>query len=128
MSWIWNFLAGIGRMSRNAWNEVSQQAKEAELRRMREQGRRGVAPGDYNQIWSHEDSSSHDHDSWGTDSIWGNHGGGAWWQDNSDQGGIFGSSDTSFGDYGGGDFGSGDFGGGFDGGGFDGGGDGGGGD
>ena len=39
MSWIWNFLAGIGRMSRNAWNESSQQAREAELRRMIREGR-----------------------------------------------------------------------------------------
>ena len=124
MSWIWNFLAGIGRMSRNAWNEASQQAREAELRRMREQGRQGIALDAYSQSWSQEDSSSDDHDTWGQDTDWGGGGGGSWWQDSAGQGGIFGSSDTSFGDYGGGDFGSGVFGGG----GFDGGGDGGGGD
>ena len=117
MSWIWNFLAGIGKMGLNAWNEVSQ---EAELRRMREQGKRGIAPDDYTQNFNQEDSSDDDYDHEELDTDWSN--GESWLEGNSDQGGLFGSSDTSFGDYGGGDFGSGDFGGGFDGGGGDGGG------
>lgn len=116
MSWIWNFLATLGRMGRNVWNEAAEQARNAELRRMREQGRKGISPDGTTGDWGHGDSYSGDKHSQEQDTGWGVGSGDFWGQNNNDQGSVFGSTDTDYGGNGGGDFG-GSIGGGFDGGG-----------
>jgi len=111
MSWIWNFFAGFGRLGRT---DSPEQARLAELRRKREQGRKGNTSDGYSSSsWGQDDNSPGSQDSWGVDTSFSGGTGGA----NTPDNGPFGAPDTSYGDSGGGDFGGGSDGGGGDGGG-----------
>ena len=114
MSWIWWFFASIGRFSQGIWSNLSEQIREAELRRMREQGQRGMSSDDNSQTWDADDPAYDDEDDWDQNSGWDDDNDG-WEVDTTDANGDFDSNDMGFDDYGGSDFGDG----------FDGGGDGG---